>query len=346
MLLGYDVAIQALNHDLGLISSVDHAVLAVVEADAFAYLGIAVFVLCEEGTEAAPAAKVAPAEFGGEGVDVFRFLHYSIIDADLVASGEKSAYYFFFFVGVERRCHLIHDGCELGLEGADGSADGVDVPHEDAGVPIVVASSKVVLGGGEVGLFLEGFYLIYLIHVRWLGSSYIAIACLWTAGLDANGNDGFFVSGIAECLAEDTLIFRSVNDEGIGGCHYNVCFRMFLLYLPTSIGDTWSGIASLRFGEDVVCRHVRDLLLDDAYVFLVGDHPHVLYRADGLQTVHGELDEGTSHAHDIDELFGVTWSGHGPEAATDAAGHDYYLCVGVIAHCFEFIIVVLTGIKP
>ena len=148
MLLGYDVAIQTLNHDLAFIGGVDHAALAVVEANVLAYLGVAVFVLWKQGAEAAPAAKVAPAKLGGEGVDVFRLLHYGIIDADLVASGEESAYDLFFFVGVERRCHLIHDGCKLGLEGADGSTDGVDVPYEDASVPVVVASGKVVLGGG------------------------------------------------------------------------------------------------------------------------------------------------------------------------------------------------------
>ena len=63
----------------------------------------------------------------------------------------------------------------------------------------------------------------------------------------------------------------------------------------------------------------------------------MLYRADGLQTVHGELDEGTAHAHDIDELFGVAGGGHGPEATAYAASHDDDLCVGVIAHCFEFL---------
>ena len=64
----------------------------------------------------------------------------------------------------------------------------------------------------------------------------------------------------------------------------------------------------------------------------------MLYWTDGLQTVHGELDEGTAHAHDINELLGIAGGGHGPEAAADASGHDDDLCVGVIAHCFEFLI--------
>ena len=55
MLLGYDVAIQALNHDLGFVSYMDNTVLAVVEADVFAYLGISVFVLREEDAKAAEA---------------------------------------------------------------------------------------------------------------------------------------------------------------------------------------------------------------------------------------------------------------------------------------------------
>ena len=246
MLLGYDVAIQALNHDLGFVGGVDHAVLAIVEADVFAYLSIAIFVLWKQGAEATPAAKVAPAELGGEGVDVFRLLHYGIVDTYLLASGEEFADYLLLLFGIERRCHLIHDGCEHGLEGADGSADGVDVPYEDAGIPIVVASGKVVLGGGEVGLFLEGFYLIYLVCVGGGGCSDIAIACLWAAGLDADGNNGFFVGCIAQCLAEHSLILRGIDDQGIGWCHYDVGIRMLLLDLPAGISNTWSGIASLR----------------------------------------------------------------------------------------------------
>lgn len=279
--------------------------MAVVEADALAYLGVAVIVLREEGAEATPAAKVAPAELGGEGVDVFRLLHYGIIDADLVAGREELANDLFFLVGVKRRCHLFHDGCKLGLEGADCLADGINVPYEDTGIPIVIASGKVVLGGGEVGLLLEGFHLIYLVYVREVGCGDVTIACFWAAGLDANGHDGFFVGSIAQCLAQYSLILGGIDYQSIGWCHHDVGCRMLLLDLPTSISNTWSRIASLRLGENVVCRHVRYLLLDYANVFLVGDHPHVLNRTDWLQSIYCQLNEGTTDTHHINELLWV-----------------------------------------
>lgn len=132
MLLGYDVAVQALNYYLGLICDVDYAVVAIVEADVFANLSITCLVLWKEGAEATPAAKVAPAELGGEGVDVFRLLHYGIIDADFVASGKEFAYNLFLFIGIERRCHLFHDGCKLGLEHASSSAKMLSVGSQES----------------------------------------------------------------------------------------------------------------------------------------------------------------------------------------------------------------------
>ena len=74
------------------------------------------------------------------------------------------------------------------------------------------------------------------------------------------------------------------------------------------------------------------MLLDYANVFLVCYNPHILNRADGLEAVDGELDEGTSHAHDVDELLWVIGGGHGPEAATYAACHDYDLYVVEFIH--------------
>ena len=104
--------------------------------------------------------------------------------------------------------------------------------------------------------------------------------------------------------------------------YHDVGIGVLLLYLPASISNTWSGFASLGFGEDIVNGHVRDLFLDNADVFLIGDHPHVFHGADGLEAVDGELDERTSHAHHVDELLGVVGGGHGPEAATDATSYN------------------------
>ena len=167
MFFGYDIAIQALNYHLAFIGCMNHAVLAVVETDILAYLGVAVLVLREEGTEAAPAAQVAPAELGWQSKNILRLLHHGIVNAYLLAGWEEFADYLFLLLGIERIGHFVYDGCELGLEGADGSADGVDVPHEDAGVPIVVASSKVLLGCLQVWLFLESLNLVDFIYGCW-----------------------------------------------------------------------------------------------------------------------------------------------------------------------------------
>ena len=56
VLLGYDIAIQALNYHLAFIGCMNHAVLAFIQADILAYLDIASLILWKQGTEAAPAA--------------------------------------------------------------------------------------------------------------------------------------------------------------------------------------------------------------------------------------------------------------------------------------------------
>ena len=132
------------------------------------------------------------------------------------------------------------------LEGSDCLADGINVPYEDSGVPIVIASGKVLHGCLQVWLFLESLNLVDFIYGCWLCCSDIAIACFWAAWLDTDGNDGVLIGCIAQCLAEHSLILRSIDDEGIGWCHHDVGFRMLLLDLPAGIGNTWSGIASLR----------------------------------------------------------------------------------------------------
>ena len=56
VLLGYDIAIQSLNYHLAFIGCMNHAVLAFIQSDVLAYLGIASLILWKQGTETAPAA--------------------------------------------------------------------------------------------------------------------------------------------------------------------------------------------------------------------------------------------------------------------------------------------------
>ena len=64
--------------------------------------------------------------------------------------------------------YLVHDAGKLRLEGTDCLADGIDVPYEDSGIPIVIASSKILLGCLQVWLFLESLNLVDFIYGCWL----------------------------------------------------------------------------------------------------------------------------------------------------------------------------------
>ena len=57
MLFCHNVTIQALNNHLAFIGCINHAVLAFIQADVLAYLGIASLILWKQGTEAAPLPK-------------------------------------------------------------------------------------------------------------------------------------------------------------------------------------------------------------------------------------------------------------------------------------------------
>ena len=79
------------------------------------------------------------------------------------------------------------------MEGSDCLADGIDVPYEDSGIPIVIAGSKVLLGSLQVWLFLESLYLVDFIYGCWLCCGNITIACFRAAWLNTDGNDGILI---------------------------------------------------------------------------------------------------------------------------------------------------------
>ena len=164
ILLSHNIPIQALHNYLTLIGCMNHAVVAIEEADVVAHHCIASLVLWEQSMEATPTAQVTPSKLGWQSIDFLRLLHHSIVDAYLLTGWEKFANYFFLLFGIERRSHLVHDVGEIWLEGTDSLTDGIDIPYEDSGIPIVIASGKVLLGCFLVWFFLESLYLVDFIY--------------------------------------------------------------------------------------------------------------------------------------------------------------------------------------
>lgn len=123
----------------------NRTVLVIIQANVIAHLGIAILILWKQSMEAAPATQVAPSKLGWQGIDFLRFLHHGILNAYLLAGWEEFADHLFLLFSIERRCHLIHNAGKIWLKGLDCLADGIDVPYEDSGIPIVIASGKVLL---------------------------------------------------------------------------------------------------------------------------------------------------------------------------------------------------------
>ena len=57
ILLGYDIAIQALNYHLALIGRMNHAVLAFIQSDVLAYLGVSVIFIPDVSMGAASGSS-------------------------------------------------------------------------------------------------------------------------------------------------------------------------------------------------------------------------------------------------------------------------------------------------
>ena len=66
-----------------------------------------------------------------------------------------------------------------------------------------------------------------------------------------------------------------------------------------------------------------------------GDDPDVVGLEFGAEALCCELEESVASAEDVDELFRVVGSAHGPEAAADAAGH--YDKMFVVHSCLDVV---------
>jgi len=73
------------------------------------------------------------------------------------------------------------------------------------------------------------------------------------------------------------------------------------------------------------------------YVRFIGDNENIFLPANAGESVIRLLQQRLAGAEDVNELLGIIVSAHGPEAATDASGHDDTVVVthhGISVDCF------------
>ena len=108
--------------------------------------------------------------------------------------------------------------------------DGIDVPYEDTGIPIIITSRKILFSCFLVWLFPESLYLVDFIYGCWLCSCDIAVTGLRTAWLNTDCYYRFLIGSIAQCLAQYSLILCGIDYQSIGWCHYYYCRKDSIRY--------------------------------------------------------------------------------------------------------------------
>ena len=120
---------------------------------------------------------------------------------------------------------------------------------------------------------------------------------------------------------------RGLENQGVGRSDDDISGGIALGDLPAGIGDAGRRVPGLRLRQDLVGRDVRELLPDYVNILLGGHHPELVRGANRQEALHRQLEERFPHAEDVDELLRTFRGGERPQAAADAAGHDYNMRV-------------------
>ena len=320
----------------------DHTVAALVEFYIANY-SIVVCVFGELIVQRGPVAQVAPPKVGRMGVDkafAGGGFHHGKVDGDLFALGEDGFHFGLWLLAIGLCTlaswnHLIHLLGYHWLVLGDARCDGLNIPHEDAGIPEEVACSEVLFGSGKVGFFLEGTHATNLTFDGFFGL-HVAIARFGTGGLNTNSYNGIVFVGIVQGIAYHPTELLGIHHHGIGRGHHHIGRGVILTDAPAGSGDAGCRVAGSGLGQDMVGRNVGQLLTDNLDVGGIGHHPEVPHRADALEAVDGELNQRPPATQDVYELLRVLGRAQRPESAAYTPRHDYYVVVShyMLLNCF------------
>ncbi len=113
----------------------------------------------------------------------------------------------------------------------------------------------------------------------------------------------------------------------VGGGYHDAGIGVASEDAVVGVGHAGGGVAAGGLQQDLPGVDLGDLLLHQRFVDLVGDDIDILFGADAAKPFKRLLDQCFSCSQDVDELFRMGCTAHGPESGADAAGHDHAVVV-------------------
>ena len=128
-------------------------------------------------------------------------------------------------------------------------------------------------------------------------------------------------------LFQNEVIRRRHDDSCL--CRSTACFVGNPM---VGVGDARRGVPHERLAQRVFAGQLRQVFCDEAAVAFLGDYEDVLSGDKPRKAVKGHLDQRAPRSQDIEKLLRSGLLAHGPEAASDSAGHDNGVGVLACAH--------------
>ena len=111
-------------------------------------------------------------------------------------------------------------------------------------------------------------------------------------------------------------------DELVGRCGHDAGFVVALGDVPGGPCRRRPRGELHRLDEDLLVGEHRELIAHQLFVVGKGGDVDVLRGENGSEAIVGELQQGTAHSEEVDELFGALFAARRPQSPSDATGQD------------------------
>ena len=130
------------------------------------------------------------------------------------------------------------------------------------------------------------------------------------------------LSDVFKSLQHIGMKSRFVRDELVGGHCQDAGFGASACYVPCGSDGGRTRRESDGFKQELCVGEAGELLMGQGSIFFAGADIDVFRRNDGRNALEGELQQGFSHAEEVNELLRALLPADGPEAFSDASCQD------------------------